>query len=428
MKKVLLLTRNALKSNTSAGSTTHNIFSFYNNDDCASLYCRDELPDINMCSRFYYISEKELIHGFFDNKEVGLSFKYEDKELLNIPEAEERKKYDSMKKHRLYVFLWLRDLVWGLTSRKWNNTRLRAFLDDFSPEIIFMPIYDSLYMHRLLYKIKNYTNAKLLLYSGDDVYSYNFNRKSPAYYINQFILRRYIRKTITESSAVVCLSEIETLYLKSLFGDKVYQIYKSYNIPPEISYESKNGPVINVIYAGNLGYGRWKTLQMVGEAMDFVNENGTKYALKVYSATKLNDMQEKSIRKYKSISLLGEISYEKVKERQKESDLLLNIESFDKKEISSVRMSFSTKIVDYLFLGKCILSVGPIEVNSIGYLVNADVTLYADSVKQLIDVLLAIHDNKDIMRQYAHKAYTFGTKYHNEEVVNRKMKDILDSL
>lgn len=428
-KRILFISRTALKSNTSAGNTTQNLFSFCNKEECANIYCREEIPNIDMCQKYYCISENQLIKGVFNNSHVGKEFSFQQIDSLGISEDEEKKRYDAMKKHRLIIFLWIRELIWCITKKKWNNKELRKFVKEFSPEIIYMPVYDCFYMHKLLYEIKRYSpNAKILLYSGDDMYSYNRYRISPFYYVNQYILRRYIKKSMDKASAIICFSKLETEMFRSMYQDKVHQIYKSYNVPGSITFESQKNDKLRLLYAGNLAYGRWKTLAMIGRAIDRINTKNRKIVLDVYTATDLSKSQLDRIKRFKSIKLHKEVPYEELKTIQSKSDILLNIESFDKKDMETVKMSFSTKIVDYLFAGKCILSIGPIKVNSINYLVNAGVSLYAKNMDKLMDVLNSIVDNKETIEIYAKKAYEFGSLNHDSSVVNEKMKYLLDNI
>lgn len=430
MKRILFLTRNALKSNTNVGDTPHNLFSFYDKRNCASVYCREELPNIDMCDSFYCISENELVKNILKNVQVGKSFSFQEIETLGVSETDEKRRYDSMKKHRFTVFLWARECIWALSKNKWDNESFAHFISDFEPEIIFMPIYDCFYMHYILYNIQRISGAKILLYSGDDVYSYNRYRCSPLYYINQFFLRRTINRTIKMASAIICLSAIETDMFKNVFPNtNVFQVCKSFPIIEETRYESEESlKPLTILYAGNLGYGRWKTLTIIGEALEMLNKDDLKCCLNVYTATKLTKVQYRILSQYRFITINGEITQDQVIKLQKNSDILLNIESFENRYKSMVRMSFSTKIVDYLFSGRCILSVGPQDVNSISYVLDANACLYAASADEVKKVLENAYYDRNVLQETAHIAYQFGVSNHNSLVVNDKMKRIIDAL
>lgn len=430
MKRILFLTRTALKSNTSTGNTTYNLFSFYDKDNCISVYCRDEVPNIDLCKEYYCISERELINGFCTRDFVGKIFSFENIDTLNIDESIEKARYDTMKKYRLYIFLWIRELIWFFTKRKWENSNLKKFVTDFKPDIIYMPIYDCFYMHILLYKLVKWTNAKVLLNSGDDIYSFNKYRLSPFYYINQVILRYYIRKTIGIADKVVCFSALETKMLNSIFGNKVIQIFRGHEVN-NLQLDSTNSNInanIKILYTGNISYGRWKTLLKFGEVVDKLNSTckGQQITVDVYTANELNSIQRRLFSKLKSVLFHKEVSFKEVVELQRSADVLLNIESFDKKDIELVKMSFSTKIVDYLFSGRCILSFGPNCVNSINYLTSNECTLYAASEEDLYHKLENLILDRKLLSYYAQKALDIGIKNHNKHTNEAKMQQLLN--
>ena len=166
MKKILFLTRNALRSNISTGNTINNIFNFIDKKFLFNIYCRDEIPDLNICSKYFCISENNLIHL---KKNVGKKVNINEFNSEDLDTAQESSKlYNNFKRRRLTIFLWIRELIWS--SSRWKNKQLDDFLDECQPDIIYMPIYDCFYMHKVLYYIKKKTNAKILLFSGDDFY------------------------------------------------------------------------------------------------------------------------------------------------------------------------------------------------------------------------------------------------------------------
>ena len=67
-------------------------------------------------------------------------------------------------------------------------------------------------------------------------------------------------------------------------------------------------------------------------------------------------------------AFMGGASASEIADIYADADILLHVESFDKKSIASTKYSFSTKIPEYLSAGKCVLAVGPSEVASLGYL------------------------------------------------------------
>jgi len=63
----------------------------------------------------------------------------------------------------------------------------------------------------------------------------------------------------------------------------------------------------------------------------------------------------------------GTASPAEVPEIQQSADVLVHVECFDESAITVTHLSFSTKIPQYLFSGRCVLAFGPNAVASIKY-------------------------------------------------------------
>ena len=73
---------------------------------------------------------------------------------------------------------------------------------------------------------------------------------------------------------------------------------------------------------------------------------------------------------------------------------MVHVEGFSPQAIFSAGMSFSTKIIDYMLVGKPILAFGPKEVTSIQVLKNHQVALAAISQDELDEIMSDIAFNR----------------------------------
>lgn len=408
--KILLLTKTALKKETSTGNTTGYLFSWVKKEELFNAYFRTEMPNMDICSSFYCVPESDLIKHFFRKKNIGFSFSYESVPNKCIDETQETKMYNRFKKRRLFISLWARELLWSLTEKKWKKS-LFNYIENVKPDCIYMPVYDCFYMHKILFAIAKRFRPRIILYSGDDFYTYNRYRLSPFYYINQLFLRKHILRSCKIADSVLCFSETETALFKRVFGEKVSQINKGYPLSKQASFSfclPNKKKHFELTYIGNTTYGRIDTLLAIGEAIKNNSELSSRFHLTIYTQNQLQKKHLKTISENNNIYFGGSISRETVKLAIDKSDILLNVESFNKKEIARVRSSFSTKIVDYLFSSRCILSVGPIEDNSISYLVKRKACLYAHSISNVPFVLLSVIDDTDILEETAFNAFRVG--------------------
>lgn len=224
---LLLITRNAWSNDISTGNTMSNFFSSWKYP-IANIYCRDEKIQNDICKKYFRITERELVRLFFNPKSIGTKIFYDLSEETslerNVNISREKKKYDFFRNHRLQVFLWGRELIWK--SGKWKNSKLDEFLEEISPNIILMPLYDCLYMYDILFYVYKRTKAKIVIYTGDDMYTFRQLSLSPLNWLDMIFRRKKIRKAIDLSSMRFCLSEKQSLEYSKIFGKKFLNIPK----------------------------------------------------------------------------------------------------------------------------------------------------------------------------------------------------------
>ena len=427
--KILLLTRTALKSETSTGNTTHYLFSWAKKEDLTNAYFRTEIPNMDFCSSYYCVPETELIKHFFEKKNIGFTFTFNSSREIKVEEEKEIKMYNLFKKKRLYISLWARELLWDLTKGKWIKG-LIEYIEKVKPDCVYMPIYDCFYMHKILAYIKKKNNLKVVLYSGDDFFSFNKYKISPFYYANQILLRKHISRSCKNADSILCFSEKETLILRNRFGEKVKQINKGYPHSKDAHFSfslPNNGSFFELLYIGNVDYGRINTLLLLASVIRNNEMLSKHFHITFYTQTQLNKRHIKAISKNDCITFAGSLSRNMFLKTIEASDVLLNIESFKKKDIERVKSSFSTKIVDYLFSSKCILSIGPQEDNSIDYLVKRGACLSATSPSSISNALTLIINNSIVLRETAKKAFELGKTEFDSEACSSIIKKAITS-
>lgn len=426
---LLLITRNAWSNDISTGNTMSNFFSNWKYP-ISNLYCRDEKIKNDICEKYYRITERELINTFLSKKTVGTkifhSFSEEEKASLEIEEnmIREQKKYDFFRTHRLQIFLWGRELIWK--NGKWKNFKLDEFLDEISPNIIMMPLYDCFYMYDILLYIYERTKAKIVIYTGDDMYTFRQLSLSPLRWLDLFLRRKKIRKVIKLSSMLFCLSEKQSLEYSKIFGKRFLNIPKYAQIEERREQEKINFPII-MLYTGNIILGRYKVLGKIGEVIEKINKKEEKIQLHIYTGNQLTKGMKKTLNK-KGVFFHGKISSQEVKKRQEEADVLVHVEDFSYRNRMKVRLSFSTKIVDYMGKGKAIFAVGPKDVASIDYLLNKDAAIVATNNIEVECKLKKIVSDPQILLEYAEKSYKVCQDSHDESTIQSLLYSNLEKL
>lgn len=263
-------------------------------------------------------------------------------------------------------------------------------------------------------------------YISDDCYTLKQFSLSPLFWIDRLIKRRFVKRTIDTCSLLYTITDTQKEEYNQIFGNKCKVLFKGGIFDKELQIKKIHNP-IKLVYTGNLGLGRWKSLAMIAESLQSLNKHQIIAQLDIYSQTPLSGNMKKSLNIPGTSCFKGSIPATQVKSVQMEADILIHVESFDLSERYKARLSFSTKIVDYFETGKCILAVGWDKTGAIEYLKNNDAALVVTNADEVNKTLQTIFSTPSIIEEYANKGYLCGQKNHRLEEIRKGLyNDLLD--
>jgi glycosyltransferase involved in cell wall biosynthesis len=416
--RILVISDVPWSSDNSVGNTYSNIFKNMQGVEFANLYCKSGKPDFKVAAKYYQMTEKQLLLDLVGKRsENRILINKDNASKIDTLNGKEQKLYDIVRTLRFQSFFLIRELIWKVG--RWKTKELDRFLDEFKPDIIFSFCLDSVYYSDIVRYCKEYSKAKLVLFFADDVYAYR--RKSPVYLTYQHYVRKNMRKLVSLSDLLYGATPQLCDEYSGVFKKNITPLYK---ICDDISQVKSvvNQPLI-ITYTGNLFYGRWKVLALVAQAIKEINKDRTKVKLNIYTTGLVDNKIKNSINIEGSSQLLGAITYEEVKKVLKNSDMVLHVESFDKKEIKKTRLSFSTKIVDCMQSGSCLLAIGPEETASIRLLKEFDIAQVVQSnEKECIKaLLLKMLDDNSIIIDTSKKMSQFAINNHSLDSLEDKL-------
>jgi hypothetical protein len=421
--KVLLVSRNVWDNKS--GNTYSNFFQEFGPDQLAQVYCRDELPDNELCENYFCISENKLIKSFYSKQKVGAVVKKNEiAENLELQKAAKtgNKLYAIFRNHRFTLLLWLRELIW--LSENWKSKDLERFIRKFNPDVIYTDAYDTFYTYRLLNYVRKVANAPYVMFHCDDQLTYRKFSLSPLFWFNRFILRQYVAKAIKHAAINYCIIDEQ----RSVYNSLLPNDYRILNKCADFSEDYKKGDInkpIRMVYAGNLHLGRWKTLQQLAEAIKEINKEDVKIQLDIYIGKSVSVKNLNKIKIHSAINIHDFIPYRQLIKIQQKSDILLHVESFNLKERLITYLSFSTKIVDFFEMGKCVLAIGWEQSAPVKYLLEKDAALVITDTKKIQTVITALINEPDMIGDYSKKAYKCGQSYHERDRVLSAFKSDL---
>lgn len=423
--KVLVVSINAWRDNTGI-NTLIEFFKCWDNNKIAQIYMRSAKPKTKVCNKFFQISENSVMKSLLKRSiKTGVVVENETEGSDEVNNAlEEENKIYSRKKSKLLPLLTLcREIVWAFG--KWKTKELNEFIDNFDADVLFIPVYPTIYMGRIQKYIIKRTGKPVVSYLADDNYTYRAIAKDPFSIIHRFFLRPYVKYIVKNSKKLLVIAPKQKEEYDRIFGTDSEILTKGIDFST-IPYEEKplNKP-IKMVYTGKLIIGRWLSLAKIAEALGEINKDETKVELDIYTTDSLTEEQKIKLNR-NGCSVKGALTLDEVQAVQKQADILVFVESLEKEFRYTARLSFSTKITDYLKSGKCIFAVGDKDIAPIDYFNRYDSAVTATSYDEIGLKLKELINNKEKITEYSKKAYDCGKEHHNLELMNKTLIDTIN--
>ena len=413
--KILILSAEVWQNENNGGNVLSNLFSNFN-AEFAQIYCNPGFPTNNICHKYFQITDKSLLTNLFKPEKIGNSFNLE--QSYNSTDHKSNSIFpffNYLKTLRFDVFYTLRELVWSLS--KWKNTRIKKFILDFNPDVIFAPCYGSLYMLDLTRFVSKITNKKIISYISDDHYSIKTMNFSFFGLINKLLLRSNLRRTFKHYDLMYTMTDEQKQIYSKFLKCPIKILKKGVDLKALNEKKTINNP-IKLIYAGGLYLERWKTLVLLVNAIQKINTtfNKSLFHLTVYSNSKVNKKVKSLLNDKINSTYRDFIPYNELMNEYPKFDISLHVESFKKSQLNKTKLSFSTKIVECLSSSTAVMVISPSLLSSYKYLNKLKAAICISEPNDIYNNLLLISNNNDIIFEYSKKAYEVCKNFFNTEL------------
>ncbi len=404
--KVLVLSHENWNNNTNGGNVLSNIFEGLN-FEFAQIYCSAGLPNNDLCNKYYQITDKMVIDNVLRGKEAG---KVLDSSLPCI--NKDLKFENGSKKRRWEIIFMIREIVWRLA--KIDNKNFIDFIRSFNPDIIFAPCYGNIRMLRLTRTVAQYTDAPIVSYVSDDLYSYKVINYNPLFWVRRWNLRRNVRKTVKFYKLMYTMTD-----------EQLKEYEKELKVPMKILRKGCIHSGVNeikkpyrIIYAGNIYLNRADVLCDIAKSIAKFNKESLNFVLDIYSGGRLSGEQEKILNNGYDTFFNGLIEPERLLNEYKNCSIALHCESFNQKNALITRLSFSTKITDCLQSGAAVMAVCS-DINAgFKYLFEEDCAICISDLTKLDGVFNKILSDDNYLKLYALRAKGCIEKNHDKKLNN----------
>lgn len=412
--RILILTKYAWDEKLASGNTLSNLFEGWEDTKFYCLYCRDALPNNNCCKEYYTISPINVSKNLFRPWRIGCRFHYDrsknNSECHNKQEVYLTKL--SKKNNRLFDFFY--DCLY--LTRLWKNKKFKQFLIEANPDLVFTFGTPDVLNHQTIKYVVRHFHVPVIAYFVDD----HLNNNKSHWNLIQRMKKRRLIEIANMASKCYAISQFMCEEYSKFFNRQFSLLFKgcrSFKVKDELN------SVIRFVYAGNLLYGRANILSEIAQAIDSNNRNCKFAELNIYTTTIINQDLKSKLEHVGSSTLLGAKPYSEIIKLMHDADVVLHVESFDEKQINSVRLSFSTKVTDCLQSGSMVLAIGPNQVASINYLSQVPGVVVIDKKEELFMAVTNLINNPIDILSNAKRTNSYSENFLSLEKVRRKLRN-----
>lgn len=407
------------------GRTLKEFFVGWNPQCLAQLYFHSEVPTDTVCTKYFRITDVDILKSIFNRKSYKTQFTDTDIQKsrknprtdVNLLSAI----YQYSRKRTSLIYL-LRRLIWKLGV--WQSRDLKAWIENFNPQIIFYASGDYLFSYDITYRIARNRNIPVITYCCDDYYL----QKIPAY----AILRKYyyalfmksVNNLMIYTSRIITICDSMTFAYSTLFKTQIETIYTIESNNNNLNASDYGEHIHKFVYLGNLGLNRHIPLIELAHCLNSNHIAGNDSFIHVYSSEKRKRIL-RAFSKEPGIIFHGEVDKSEVDKIIQKSEYVLHVESFRKKEIEKIRYSISTKIPDLLASNSNILVYGPRNVASVDYLANSNAAIILSKDNLLADLQHYMSESEDIKQKRRINAKELVESNHDSIKNREKLKHVI---
>ena len=412
--RVLIVSRGVWNDNSTSNTLT-NIFSNYPAEQLSQIYIETKKPNTKHCKSFFQISEYALIKKIFKWKtktgQIVDAHYVEDQDVAE----KEASTMDYVREHRRYIYTILREFLWLLNG--WKSKELKQFIIDENPDVIWLSGSPLILMNRLGRFVAKTAGKPYCVYEMDDVYSYKRAAWNPVKFLYRFSLRKHVRRLVKNASQLFVISPKMKKEYDSIFGTDSIVLTKGIDFSSVSYHPYVAHQPVQMVYMGQVIYDRFSSLELIGRALDEINKDEKRIILNIYTNNPIEGTRKDKMTKNGSVVFHAPVPYSEVKDVIEHNDVVVFVESLNDKFKDTARLSFSTKITDYLASGKCIFAVGPTDIAPMEYFGENDAAVVAheyDEIRTKLKELL----KPGMIETYSQKAFSCGKTNHDKAVLD----------
>jgi glycosyltransferase involved in cell wall biosynthesis len=417
--KILVISLDPFNRVNSSGITLSNLFQLWDKEKIAQVYMSDMKPEAGACNKFFKLNPKVVFFDYYFRKLIFRINRVE-RNTAN-PAAITLSEENNNLRNKIH----LNARAIADFSPLFLPSDLFKWINEFNPDLIYSAL-GSARMINLTNKIASKIKIPITPHFMDDWPSTLYSQNELGGLALKMFKKRF-DKLISGSNGGLCISE-----LMANEYQKRYEIHFtnfSNCVDDNLFLPPKNqvGNEFIIMYAGGLHLNRWESLLDISKALEKINKEGKKIALKIHCPTNDMNLYAQHFQNLLSTKFEGSLNSDQVINALKEASLLLHVESFQENYVNLTKYSLSTKIPQYMAAGKPILAYGPKSLASIQHILNTNAgqVVFEKNIGLLILKISELLHNEKLLLEYATNGFKYAKKYYSKSLTMELLKATL---
>jgi glycosyltransferase involved in cell wall biosynthesis len=418
--KVLVISYYSLAKHTGTGIVFSNLFSSISATDIAQVYGEATPPNSLTCSRSFRLSGVQIPMVRFTKR--VLHWVSRDYLSKNQPSG-----FAAGTLNRGYIFNGLKE-AWADMLPFVLDQNFWSWLKEFNPDVIFTNMGHIRWMKCAL-SVSKYLDIPIVPFFNDDWPSTHYAGSSLTS-IPRLILLKKLTQILKRSPMGLGASDEMAEEYSNRYGIRFEPMLPMVDVSREFGPHNResSSDVVEVVYVGGLHLKRYEGLHVVGSIIAKLRHEGLNCSFKIYCPkTDAVTWGEQTVVPGSS-SIAGSLRYEDVAVVLNKADILVFVESPEKELRRYTRLSFSTKIAQYLAAGRPIVAYGPDEVASCRYISKTGSGIVVGSGSedglQLEQALRKLIVSDALREKLGRQAWTTARQRHESSIQCERFKQI----
>lgn len=359
--RVVVVSANPLRRDLASGIAMRSLFADWPKDRLAQIYLPAAVPyppEMDVCREYRMIRTCGLVRRFQQAEERPLEINREDAAQKRPAAASWPGRLARKVRNRRGLNRWARLLQEGWYAYSWVGKVLERELRGLKPDIV-LAMMGNWCLTKITCAACERLAVPLYLKTNDDFVEALY-RDVPFSAKVRALSDRWYRRAVNSADGLATISPVMSEEFARRYGKKWDWFTTLIDADDYDPAPRRADGTVRLTYAGNLGLERWRTLRELALALKQLGENhALDVHLAIYSSPSQTDAHRRALDVPPVTELRGWAAPEDLPRIFHGSDILVHVESFAPDMADITRLSFSTKLSQYMMAGRCVLMVGP---------------------------------------------------------------------